>query len=80
MNYEIQGRTPVVVGWYLALHEESALLDDPEGYTAQLRAQAQALHDAGEVNAAELADMLESVGAAYESAVEEQLTRELNQR
>ena len=80
MNEETQGRSPSVVAWYRALYEESALLDDPEGYTALLLAQAEALYVAGEVDAAERRDMRESIDAAYASAVEELLTRELHQR
>ncbi|WP_122222842.1 hypothetical protein [Pseudomonas syringae group genomosp. 3] len=78
MNWETDGRSPAVKAWYQALCEQSALLDGPEDYTQALCVQANALHAAGEVEAAELGDMLQAVDAGYSWAVEELLTRELN--
>lgn len=76
MDLEIEGRSPAVQAWYRAYRERSALLDEPQVYTAALRVQAEALHAAGEVDAAELADMLEGIDAAYGWAAEELISRE----
>ncbi|KWS15015.1 hypothetical protein AL065_03885 [Pseudomonas amygdali pv. ulmi] len=54
MNWETDGHSSAVKAWYQALCEQSALLDAPEDYTQALCVQANALHAAGEVEAAEL--------------------------
>lgn len=70
--------SPAVKKWNAALMQQAPLLDDPAGYCAALRSEAYSLHGAMDVDAADLADMLESVDGAYAWAVEELITRELN--
>ncbi len=72
-------RSSTLADWQAAIDDKDALLLDPETYTAHLIEQAMSANRQGAINADELRELLELVDAAYSWAVEEQLTRELNQ-
>lgn len=73
------GRTVMLAGWQKAVDDREALLRDPEAHTTALTEQAQKAFAQGVITDEDLRELLEWVDSAYAWAVEEQLTRELNQ-
>jgi phosphatidylserine/phosphatidylglycerophosphate/cardiolipin synthase-like enzyme len=65
----------------LGVHQSTtvSLLSDPEAHTSALIEQAKQARAQGIIGGADLRELLEWVDSAYSWAVEEQLTRELNQ-
>lgn len=66
--------------WQALYSDKSALIKSPESHQFALDELANALHTQGVIDASEFAELVEQARAAYEWAVEEQLTAELNQR
>ena len=73
------GRAVMLKGWQKAVDDREALLRDPEAHTSALIEQAKQARAQGIISDEDLRELLEWVDAAYSWAVEEQLTRELNQ-
>lgn len=65
--------------WHTSINDREALLRDPEAHTSVLTEQARQAHAQGVITGEDLRELLEWVDSAYAWAVEEQLTRELNQ-
>jgi len=72
-------RTGFIKAWHTSVEDREALLRDPEAHTTALTEQAQQAFAQGVIDAEVLRELLELVDSAYAWAVEEQLTRELNQ-
>lgn len=73
------GRAKVLADWQEAVNDREALLRDPEAHTTALTEQAKQACAQGVITDEDLRELLEWVDSAYAWAVEEQLTRELNQ-
>lgn len=73
------GRAKVLADWQEAVNDREALLRDPEAHTTALTEQAKQARAQGVISDEDLRELLEWVDSAYAWAVEEQLTRELNQ-
>jgi hypothetical protein len=73
------GRAVMLKGWQKAVDDREALLRDPEAHASALIEQAKQARAQGIIGDEDLRELLEWVDAAYSWAVEEQLTRELNQ-
>lgn len=72
-------RTGFITAWHTSVEDREALLRDPESHTTALIAQAQQTCTLNVITDEDLRELLEWVDSAYAWAVEEQLTRELNQ-
>ena len=72
-------RTGFTTAWHTSVEDREALLRDPEAYTTALTEQAQQACADGVITDEDLRELLEYVDSAYAWAVEQQLTRELNQ-
>ncbi|OCX17375.1 hypothetical protein [Pseudomonas graminis] len=68
-----------ITAWHTSVEDRKALLRDPEAHTTALTEQAKQACAQGVITDEDLRELLESVDSAYAWAVEEQLTRELNQ-
>jgi hypothetical protein len=68
-----------VAAWRTSANDREALLRDPEAHTSALIEQAKQARAQGIIGGEDLRELLEWVDSAYSWAVEEQLTRELNQ-
>jgi hypothetical protein len=73
------GRAVMLEGWQKAVDDREALLRDPEAHTSALIEQAKQARAQGVIGDEDLRELLEWVDSAYSWAIEEQLTRELNQ-
>lgn len=74
-----QRRARLLADFQEALHDQDALLRDPDEYTAPLIEQVTAAAGRGDISAEDLREALEWAEAAQAWALEELLTRELNQ-
>lgn len=72
-------RTGFITTWRTPVEDREALLRDPEAHSTALTKQAQQAFAQGVIADEDLRERLEWVDSAYAWAVEEQLTRELNQ-
>jgi hypothetical protein len=68
-----------ITAWHTAVNDREALLRDPEAHTSALTEQAKQARAQGVISDEDLRELLQWVDSAYAWAVEEQLTRELNQ-
>jgi hypothetical protein len=68
-----------IAAWRIAVNDREALLRDPEAHTSALTEQAKQAHAQGVIGDEDLRELMEWADSAYSWAVEEQLTRELNQ-
>lgn len=73
------GRAKVLADWQEAVNDREGLLRDPEARRSALVEQAKQARAQGVIGDEDLRELLEWADAAYSWAVEEQLTRELNQ-
>ncbi|MGA3682849.1 hypothetical protein [Pseudomonas graminis] len=71
--------TGFITAWRESFNDREALLRDPEAHTTELTDQAEQAFAQGVITDGDLRELLELVDSAYAWAVEEQLTRELNQ-
>jgi phage tail tape-measure protein len=71
--------TGFIAAWRESVNDREALLRDPEAHTKVLTDQAQQACAQGVISDEDLRELLEWADSAYDWAVEEQLTRELNQ-
>jgi hypothetical protein len=71
--------TGFIAAWRTSVNDREVLLRDPEAYTTALTEQARQAYGQGVITDEDLRELLEWVDSAYAWAVEEQLTRELNQ-
>lgn len=72
-------RTGFITAWHTSVEDREALLRNPEAHTTALTEQAKQACAQGVITDEDLRELLEWVDSAYAWAVEEQLTRELNQ-
>lgn len=72
-------RTGFITGWHTLVEDREALLRDPEAHTTELTEKAQQAFAQGVITDEDLRELLEWLDSAYAWAVEELLTRELNQ-
>lgn len=72
-------RTGFLTAWQTLVEDRDALLRDPEAHTTELTEKAQQAFAQGVITDEDLHGLLEWRDSAYAWAVEEQLTRELNQ-
>ena len=71
--------TPSLADWQALYDDKAALVKSPEAQQFALNELAEALRAQGVITADELPDLIEQADAAYQRAVEEQLSAELNQ-
>ena len=71
--------TPSLADWQALYDDKAALVKSPEAQQFALNELAEALRAQGVITADELPDLIEQADAAYQWAVEEQLSAELNQ-
>ena len=71
--------TGFIAAWRTSVNDHEALLRDPEAHTSALMEQAKQARAQSVIDDEDLRELLEWADAAYSWAVEEQLTRELNQ-
>jgi hypothetical protein len=71
--------TGFIAAWSTSVNDREALLRSPEAYTAALAEQVREACAQGVITEDDLRELLEWVDSAYSWALEEQLTRELNQ-
>ena len=74
-----QSRAQVLADFQEGMNDQEALLRDPEGHAAPLVAGIKTAAAIGVISAEDLREALEWADAAQAWAVEELLTRELNQ-
>lgn len=72
-------RAKFLADWQEALGDKDALLKDPDGYAGELTGRARRAREQSIISDEDLSESLEWVDAAYEWALEELLSRELNQ-
>lgn len=75
----VDRRAQFLADWQAALNDTQALLREPDVYSAGLIEQAKTAYQQGWTSAEELREQLEWADAAQAWAVEELLTRELDQ-
>ncbi|MFJ3685506.1 hypothetical protein [Pseudomonas sp. NPDC090208] len=72
-------RTQILAEWQTAMDDKEALLASPEDRSGNMAAKAKEAFEQGDITDDDLREMLEQADAAYGWALEELLTRELNQ-
>lgn len=71
--------TGFIAAWRASVNDREAHLHDSEAHTKGLTDQAQQALAQGVINDEDLRELLELADSAYARALEEQLTRELNE-